>query len=338
MKAFSDAVKDGTQPMADAAKNALALSAAITGITSYLASQAYQSAVDYESAMSDLAKVLDGGMESAKTYGQQLNELALRYGQNGEQLLQAMANFKQAGFETNDAFRLVEESLKLMIAGDLDAAASSTQLVSILKGFKAPVSEAGHVVDALNEVSNRYATDVKKLAEGMAAISPIAKQMGFSIDETAGLLTPIIEVFQSGSEAADTLKTGLQRLTDQSDPVKDALASIGVSQLDLNGQLRAGKDIFLDVAKAMTSWTAPNNSTSLGSWSVLNKPDVWVRFSTIWPPISASRRPPQILRGRRLTRSTSGCKPPRRKMTGRRNPSGNLQQLSAPRLSHRLPA
>lgn len=252
MKAFSDAVKDGTQPMADAAKNALALSAAITGITSYLASQAYQSAVDYESAMSDLAKVLDGGMESAKTYGQQLNELALRYGQNGEQLLQAMANFKQAGFETNDAFRLVEESLKLMIAGDLDAAASSTQLVSILKGFKAPVSEAGHVVDALNEVSNRYATDVKKLAEGMAAISPIAKQMGFSIDETAGLLTPIIEVFQSGSEAADTLKTGLQRLTDQSDPVKDALASIGVSQLDLNGQLRAGKDIFLDVAKAMT--------------------------------------------------------------------------------------
>ena len=59
-------------------------------------------------------------------------------------------------------------------------------------------------------------------------------------------------MYGSGSEAADALKTGLLRLQDTADHVVAALGSIGVSQLDLNGKLRSGKDIFLDVAKAMT--------------------------------------------------------------------------------------
>lgn len=255
MQAFSDSVKGATQPLADAAKNTLALSAAITGVASYMAGQAYQSAVGYESALADLAKVIDGGMESAKRYGDQLNQMALKYGQNGQQLVQAMANFVQAGYDADEAFKLVEHSVKLMIAGEVDAGEASQQLVSILKGFKEPADQAGRAVDILNEVSNKYATNVKELATGMAAISPIAKQMGFSMEETAGLLTPVIEVYQSGSEAADALKTGLQKLTDNAHPVKEALASIGVSQMDLNGNMRSGKEIFLDVAKSMVGLT-----------------------------------------------------------------------------------
>ena len=44
------------------------------------------------------------------------------------------------------------------------------------------------------------------------------------MQETAGLLTPIIEVYRSGSEAADALKTSLQQLSAQTEPVKAAPA------------------------------------------------------------------------------------------------------------------
>lgn len=264
MQAFSDAVKGTTQPLADAAKNTLALSAAITGVASYMAGQAYQSAVSYESALADLAKVIDGGLESAKGYGQQLNQMALQYGQNGQQLVQAMANFVQAGYDADKAFSLVEQSVKLMIAGEVAAGEASQQLVSILKGFQEPADQAGRAVDILNEVSNKYATNVKELATGMAAISPIAQQMGFSMEETASLLTPVIEVYQSGSEAADALKTGLQKLADNAKPVKDALASIGVSQIDLNGNMRSGKEIFLDVAKGLVGLTDAQKQYVIG--------------------------------------------------------------------------
>lgn len=250
LRAFGDAVKSATDPLAQATAKTLAFQTAIAGLASALANRAYQSAKDYESALADLAKVIDGGMDAAKSYAARLNETASQFARNGQELVTAMANFVQAGYDAEAAFGLVTESTKLMIAGELDAAESSALLVSILKGFKAPASEAAATVDLLNDVSNKYATDVKQLAIGMAAVSPIAKQMGFSMAETAGLLTPIIEVYRSGSEAADALKTSLQQLSANTVPVKTALASIGVSQTDLNGKMRGGKDIFLDVARA----------------------------------------------------------------------------------------
>lgn len=255
MRSFGDAVKDATDPMAAATAKTLALQAAITGIASILASRAYQAAKSYESALADLGKVLDDGVAGAKRYGKELDRTALDFAKNGEQLVTAMAGFKQGGFDAAESLKLVNDAARLMVAGELDAAESSAYLTSILKGFKAPASEAAGLVDLLNEVSNQYATDVKQLAIGMAGLSPIARQMGFSMAETAGLLTPAIEVYRSGSEAADALKTSLQQLTNDTAPVKAALASIGVSQADLNGQLRSGKDIFLDVARAMIGLT-----------------------------------------------------------------------------------
>ena len=250
MERFGVAVKNATQPMADAAKQGLAFAAAMTAVAAALAGQVYQSAVSYESALLDLGKVLEGGRAEAEQYGQQLNALAEQYAQNGQELAGAMANMVQAGYDAKEAFTLVEESTKMMIAGDMEASESAANLISILKGFNAPASEAAHAVDLLNEVSNKYATDVRQLATGMAALSPVAKQMGFTMDEAAGLLTPIIEVYRSGAEAADALKVGLLKLTDDSDPVIEALEKLGVAQLDLNGNLRAGEEIFFDVARA----------------------------------------------------------------------------------------
>ena len=44
------------------------------------------------------------------------------------------------------------------------------------------------MLDILNEVSNNYATDIEQLGVGMAGISPIARTMGFSMEETVGIL------------------------------------------------------------------------------------------------------------------------------------------------------
>lgn len=251
LRSFGEAAKAATDPLAQATAKTLALQVAISGLVTLLANRVYDASKRNEAGLADLAKVLDDGVQGAQRYSGQLNKTALDFAQNGEELVAAMAGFKQGGYDAEESFKLVSDAARLMIAGELNAAESSAYLVSILKGFKAPASEAGRAVDILNEVSNRYATNVKELAIGMAGLSPIAQKMGFTMEETAGLLVPAIEVYRSGSEAADALKTGLQQLTNDATPVKAALASIGVSQKDVNGQLRDGKAIFLDVARAM---------------------------------------------------------------------------------------
>lgn len=245
---LSGAVDSAAKPLATVTKSLVAAEAAAVGMAVVFAGQAYNASVKFESAQKDLAKVLSEGDGSVDQFTDQIIRLSNTYGESSSELLQSMANFKQAGFDAAESAQLVKNSLDLMIAGDISAAESSEYLVATLKGFRSPASDAAEILETLNATSNTYATDVNELAKGMAGISPIAKAMGMDYQETAEALVPVIEVFRSGDEAATGLKTGLLKLLDDSKPVQEAMASIGVSQHDVNGEMRAGKDILADVA------------------------------------------------------------------------------------------
>ncbi|GHA85454.1 phage tail tape measure protein [Modicisalibacter luteus] len=235
-------------PLATVTKGLLVAEGAAIALGVAYATKAYQASVAFESAQKDLAKTLDDADGPVEQFTRRVTELSNTYGESATNILQAMANYRQAGFTAQESSQLVKNGLDLVIAGDVEAAQASEYLVAILKGFRAPASEAGNIMEVLNATSNTYATSVGELAKGMAGISPIAKAMGLDFIETSEVLTPIIEVFRSGDEAATALKTGLLKLLDDSKPVQEALASIGVSQRDSNGALREGKDILADVA------------------------------------------------------------------------------------------
>ncbi len=247
---FGQNVKEVTQPLSDLATKTLKVASVVTALSTALGGVFYNEAKKAESAQLDLKKVIGGTAEELEIYSQKLNALALEYGVSSNDLTQSMAGFAQAGYTAREALDLVSQSLKLKVAGDIDAAQSSDYLTQILKGFKAPASDAARLIDSLNEVSNNYATDVKQLAEGMSQVAPIAQKMGLSFESTEAILTPMIESFGSGSEAAEAFKTGMLQLINNSTPVQDALKSIGVAQTDLNGNLRSGKDILNDVMVA----------------------------------------------------------------------------------------
>jgi TP901 family phage tail tape measure protein len=246
----ADTVGDVTKPFADLATGILKVEAALAALALGGLAFAYSKSKDFESASIDLQKVLGDNTDKLGEAEQNATDLSNAYGVASTEILQSTANFKQAGFSIEDAMTLAKDSLDLVIAGEVSASESSDILVRSLKGFGEPASEAGRLIDILNGVSNEYATNVRELATGMSDLSPIAHVMGLSMEETAGILTPVIEIFGSGSEAAIALKTGLLKLIDDSKPVAEALASIGVAQKDSNGNLRAGKDILADVGEA----------------------------------------------------------------------------------------
>lgn len=245
-----DVIESIAQPFATLAKGVLATEAALGAMAAGGLAYSITKAVEFEAAAADLNKVLGDEADRLQEAQDKALELSSKYGVASSEVLASMANFKQAGFDLTGAMDLTASALDLVIAGDISAAEASDILVASLKGFKAPAEDAARLTDVLNEVSNNYATNVRELGVGMATLSPIANQMGFSFEETAGILTPVIEVFRSGDEASNALKTGLLKLVDDSAPVRNALASIGVSQTDANGALRSGKDILYDVALA----------------------------------------------------------------------------------------
>lgn len=237
-------------PIANFTGNLLKAEAGIATLAAAYGGYAVNEAIKFQTAQNDLNKVLSEGDPPIESFTHSVNDLSDQYGVSSTAILQGISDFKQAGFTATEAAGLQKDALDLVIAGDVDAAKASEILISSIKGFGAEASAAPRYIEALNNVSNDYATDVNQLADGMSRVAPILKVMGFSFEEGTGLLTPMIEVFRNGGEAADALKIGLLKLLDDSKPVTSGLAALGVSQTDLNGNMRSGKDIFYDVAKA----------------------------------------------------------------------------------------
>lgn len=247
---FAKKAEEAAAPIARITTALLAAEVAAGALAVAFGQKALSEAERLQAALADLEKTLGENDGSAASYTAELVELSSAYGVSSDLLVQSMANYKQAGFTANESLTLVKSGLDLVIAGDVDAAQASEILVQSLKGFKAPASEANQLLEVLNASSNTYATDVNQLAQGMGRLSPIASTLGLSFEETAELLIPVIEVFRSGPEAANALRTGLLRLSDDTAPVTETLERLGIVQRDSNGALRNSTDILQDVATA----------------------------------------------------------------------------------------
>ncbi len=265
-------LRTSTKTLADSFRG---LKTRIIGIGAIIASafgiKAIGEAIKFEDAILDLQKVLSDTDGDAQQFAKTAEEMALVFGVSAAEVLQSASDFKQAGFDISEAFLLTEASLKLVVASELEAAEASELLVRTLNGFKAPASEANRLINILNATSTKYATNVRELGTGMRDLAGIAKKAGFSFEETAGLLVPVIAVFGSGTEAAQALKSGLLKLISTQKPVVDELLRLGIHQRELNeetgeytGKLRSAKDILLDVSKAFQSMSENQKLVSTG--------------------------------------------------------------------------
>jgi len=251
--AFEDTVENIAAPLASAADMILKVDTALAALAVGGLAYAYKKSMDFETASVNLSKILGKEKDQIGMVEESVLALSNKYGQAATSVMDSTTDFKKAGFTVKEALDLTEAGIGLVIGAaeaELGVAESTEIIISVLKGFNAPASEAVRLTDILNTVSNEYATTVTQLGIGMATLAPIANQMGFSFEETAGILTPVIEIFRSGDEASTALKMGLLKLIDDAKPVRDALASIGVAQKDANGNLRSGRDILMDVAEA----------------------------------------------------------------------------------------
>lgn len=246
---FQASVGNVSEPVADFSQSLLTAEAAVATFATGVGVAGFNAAAKFEGAALDLKKVLDD-TDSLETYTELATELGLEYGVASDAVLQSITNFKQAGFTAEEAGQLTRNGLDLVIAGGMEAGQAADLLVASIRGFGAEASDAAPIIDLLNQVSNEYSATLPELIKGFSEISPVAKAAGLSFEETAGLLTPGIEVFRSGSEVATALKTSLLNLQSDSGSVRDALESLGVSQRDVNGELRTAGDIYFDVAQA----------------------------------------------------------------------------------------
>lgn len=256
---LSNSAQDISQPFADMADRLSVVQAAMAALAGVIGTVAFNESAKFEASLASLQKQMDANEGSAQQYVGQLRELALRYGENGNALVESAADFKAAGYDIETSIALVKASMDLAIAGGVETARATDLMNRSLAGFDVPASEvitvAGRMGDVLNKTADITKSSFSELAEGFAALSPIAKLTGLTFEETAAILSKVIDVFGSGSEAANGLKSGFLSLVDPSKESAAAMLAVGVNYKNADGTLRSVKDTLGDLGRAFEGLT-----------------------------------------------------------------------------------
>ena len=138
----------------------------------------------------------------------QAYDTASAYGVAADEYLQFVSGFSRAGYG-EQASALAELAAKTQIVGDTNAETAQQFLLSVDAAYKyqGSIEQLTKVLDGANEIDNRYATSISKIAEGLGKVAPIAAQAHVGVDELTAAIGTITAVTQrSGTEASTALR------------------------------------------------------------------------------------------------------------------------------------
>ena len=173
-------------------------------------------------------------------------ETASAYGEAADEYLNSVAAFARAGYgEQADA--LAELATKTKLVGDTNAETAQQFLLSVDAAYqyKGNIDALTRVLDGANEIDNKYATSIEKLAEGLGTVAPVAAQAHVGIDELTAAIGTITAVTQrSGSEAARAFRALVLNI------VGDTKTEIDEGVTWTTGEIAGLKDVIRQYAPA----------------------------------------------------------------------------------------
>lgn len=117
--------------------------------------------------------------------------------------------------------------------------------------FGIEAENAEHIIDSLNEVSNKYSVSSGDLSQALSIVASSSKAMGNSFEETLALTTAITEQTRSASKAArgtNTIMANLAQVLDEGSSngkkITKIFNDLKVSLYDNNDQLKSGFDLL----------------------------------------------------------------------------------------------
>lgn len=170
--------------------------------------EAFSTIQDVDTALVDIKRVSD---ESSQTYAQlqkDANNTAKAIGGDTQNLLQSIADFKQAGETFKDSITLAKNSVILQNIGDLSQEQSAKTLINVMKSFNIEAKNSMDIMDKLNNVSNNYSTSANGLSEALLRSSNALKVSGNSLDKSLSLIVTANSSLQDPARVGNGLSFG----------------------------------------------------------------------------------------------------------------------------------
>lgn len=168
-----------------------------------------RAAVNFESAMADVRKVID--FDSPKQFealSRRVLDLSRSKAMSAENIARIVEAGAQAGIATEELDRFTESAIKMGVAFDISGAEAGRAMATWRASMGLTQTEAENLSGAINELSNNTNATAPDITRVVTRLGNVAKQAGVSETELAALAATML----SGGEAPEIVSTGLKNM------------------------------------------------------------------------------------------------------------------------------
>jgi TP901 family phage tail tape measure protein len=204
--------------MFDAAAGAYVLTKAI--------SAPIRAAMDFESAMADVRKVVDFDSPAAfKQFQTDIISMSKRIPLAAKDLTAIVAAAGQAGIPRDELLRFTEMAAKVGVAFEISADQAGESLAKMMTGLGLSITEVSALADAMNHLSDSQASSAADILDVVRRVGATAKQYGFAAEEVSAFASAMLAAGAESNVAATSFRNMGKALTKGASATKGQYAA-----------------------------------------------------------------------------------------------------------------
>ena len=214
-------------------------------------------AIDYESAMADVAKVVDGLKDEAgkitpayTAMSNQILEMTTRLPMAAKDIAAIVAAGAQSGIAKNELIGFAESAVKMGVAFDITADQAGQSMAEMRAAFKMTQPQVIALADQINYLGNTSPNKADKIMEVVQRIGALGEVGGFASSSIAAMAASLTSV--EPDVAATGIKNMILALTKGESATKGqsaAFKKLGLDSVQVSKDMQ--KDAEATVAKVI---------------------------------------------------------------------------------------
>ncbi len=160
---------------------------------------------------------------------------------------EAMQFMAVAGWNTSEVLGGISGVMNLAAASNADLGTTSDIVTDSIENFGLTAKDAQHFVDVMAQTARKSNTDVLKLGESYKYVSPVAKAMGYSVEDINVALGLMANSGIKASAGGTALRTLLTNMAKPTEAMQGAMEKLGVSLDDGHGNMKTFAEVMKDL-------------------------------------------------------------------------------------------
>lgn len=166
-----------------------------------------RAAMEFESAMADVRKVVDFDTpEGFRRMADDIIAMTRTIPMAATEISAIVAAAGQAGMQGTELLAFAEMAAKVGVAFDISANQAGDSLAKIKTALGMTVADVSNLSDAINHLSNTSASSAPDLLNFMERVGSVGKQYGFTAEQTAALGSAMIAAGAPAEVAATSFR------------------------------------------------------------------------------------------------------------------------------------